>query len=128
MRLRWRRCNATRSIRRTLRAAAGPVVAITLASQLWLATGYGDGAAMTMTAALFASLLSSNVRGDQVMRHVLTGCSLGVVLGEVYRLALLPHVGGTIATVGSLLPMLLFGAWLIRRPATKLDGCLILSE
>lgn len=117
-RLRWRRQWAIVSAPRAARAAARPIVAVTLASLLWLTTDFGEGAVMTMTAALFTSLFSSHAHGNQAMRDVLAGACAGVVLGAAYRLAILPHVAGIVATTLSLVPMLLAGAWLMGRRST----------
>lgn len=117
-RQRWRWQWATFSARRTWRAALRPVVAMAIAATAWLATGWSDGAVMTMTASLFASLFSSHGQGGQAMRYALAGSCIGVVVGALYKVVVLPHVTGIIPVALALTPVLLAGAWLMRSPAT----------
>lgn len=115
---RWRWQWATFSVQRTWRAALRPVVAMAIAATGWLATGWSAGAMMTMTAALFASLFSSHSRGGQAMRHVLAGSCVGVVVGALYKVVVLPHVTGILPVALALTPVLIAGVWLMRSSAT----------
>lgn len=100
------------------RAAARPVIALSIAAAVWQATGWQTGAMMVMTAALFTSLFSSNDQGNQMMLQVLLGTLSGALAGTAARLFLLPHATGLLPTLLCIAPFLLAGAWLMQRPAT----------
>ncbi|MFG1480449.1 MULTISPECIES: FUSC family protein [Hyphomicrobiales] len=101
-----------------LRAAARPIVALSLASVIWWSTGWSVGAMMTMTAILFSSLFSSNDQGNHLVLQVLIGTLCGAVFGVAARLFLLPEAGSLPAVLAIVAPFLLFGAWLMRGSIT----------
>lgn len=101
------------------RAAARPVIALTIATAIWQASGWQTGAMMVMTAALFTSLFSSHDQGNQMVIQVLLGTFSGALAGIAARLFLLPYVGGLLPTLLCITPFLLVGAWLMRQPATS---------
>ncbi|QNE50951.1 MULTISPECIES: FUSC family protein [Enterobacteriaceae] len=100
------------------RAAGRPVLALALTFAVWQVTGWHAGPMMVMTAALFSSLLSSNEQGNQILLHVLAGSLIGALAGTLARLFVLPHLGFDGAVLLYIAPFLLWGAWLMRRPAT----------
>jgi uncharacterized membrane protein YccC len=118
IRIRWRWFWAAVSPPRVLRAALRPMVAIAVASGVWLGTGWPFGAMMVVAAALFASLFSSNAQGNLALLHALAGSIAGALLGIVFRLAILPEATTVPATALCLLPVLLAGALLMRQPKT----------
>ena len=73
-----------------LRAASRPVIAVAIAGAMWWSTAWPTGNMMVMTAALFATLFSSNNQGNQMLIHVLIGSALGALSGGVARLVVLP--------------------------------------
>jgi uncharacterized membrane protein YccC len=101
------------------RAAARPVVALTIAAVAWQAIGWQTGAMMVMTAALFTSLFSSHDQGNRMVIQVLLGTLLGAVAGIAARLFLLPHATGLLPTLLCITPFLIAGARLMRWPATS---------
>ncbi|RQM44000.1 hypothetical protein EHZ19_31085 [Paraburkholderia bannensis] len=105
-------------VRLIIRAAARPVVALAIAALFWLVSGWVEGPTMAMTATLFASLFSAHGQGNQALIQVLMGSLLGALGGIAARLLLLPHASGLWAMLLCIAPLLLLGAWLMRRPST----------
>ncbi|MEA9391560.1 FUSC family protein [Acerihabitans sp. TG2] len=101
------------------RAASRPVVALAIAAIIWWVSGWGTGAMMVMTAALFTSLFSSHDHGNHMVIQVLLGTMAGAITGVLARLFLLPHADGLAPTLLCIAPFLLAGAWLMQRPATS---------
>lgn len=101
------------------RAAARPILALTIAAAVWRTTEWQTGAMMVVTAALFSSLFSSHDRGNQMVIQVLLGTLFGALAGVAARLYLLPHATDLLPTLLCITPFLLVGAWLMRRPATS---------
>ena len=101
------------------RAAARPVVALACAATIWWASGWGSGAMMVMTAALFTSLFSSHDQANHMVIQVLLGTLAGAIAGVAVRLVVLPHAEGLWTTLLCIAPFLLAGAWLMQRPATS---------
>ncbi|WJV63836.1 FUSC family protein [Pectobacteriaceae bacterium C52] len=101
------------------RAASRPVVALAIAAIIWWVSGWGSGAMMVMTAALFTSLFSSHDQGNHMVIQVLLGTLAGAITGALARLFLLPHADGLATTLLCIAPFLLAGAWLMQRPATS---------
>jgi uncharacterized membrane protein YccC len=101
-----------------LRAAFRPIIAVAIALAAWWSTSWQTGNIMVMTAALFATLFSSHDQGNQALIQVLIGSVLGAFAGIIARLLLLPYADGLLPTLLCIAPVLLLGAWLMRRPAT----------
>ncbi|MHA6719701.1 FUSC family protein [Sphingomonas sp. RS6] len=119
--LSWDWFRSTLSPGRTLRAALRPMLAIALASVLWLGLNWPFGAMMTVAAVLFASLFSSHAQGNRALLHALAGCLCGALLGLVFRFALSTMSGDPLWALLGLFPVLFLGAVLMRlRPTGKL--------
>ncbi len=101
------------------RAAARPVIALTITATIWWGSNWASGAMMVMTAALFTSLFSSHDQGNHMLIQVLLGTLAGAVTGVLARLFLLPHANDLTTTLLCIAPFLLVGAWLMQRPATS---------
>jgi uncharacterized membrane protein YccC len=101
-----------------LRAALRPIVAVAIVVAVWWSTAWQTGNMMMMTAALFATLFSSHDQGNQALIQVLIGSLVGALAGVIGRLFVLPNAEGLLPTLLCLAPVLLLGAWLMRRPAT----------
>jgi p-hydroxybenzoic acid efflux pump subunit AaeB len=114
--------------RATGRAAARPLLALTLTSLLWQTTHWEEGPLMVMTATLFASLFSSHPRGSLALRDVLIGTGCGAFLGVGYRIGMATAPASLLLSILALLPVLITGAWLMSRVSTsKLAIDLIMS-
>ncbi|WP_250973003.1 FUSC family protein [Agrobacterium rosae] len=100
------------------RAAARPVLALVIASTVWLATDWHVGSMMIMTAILFTALFSNHDQGSHMVVQVLLGSLTGATTGIAVRLFLLPQVEGLLATIICIAPFLLFVAWLMRQSTT----------
>jgi uncharacterized membrane protein YccC len=101
-----------------LRAALRPIVAVAIVVAVWWSTAWQTGNMMMMTAALFATLFSSHDQANQALIQVLIGSLLGALAGIIGRLFVLPYAEGLLPTLLCLAPVLVLGAWLMRRPAT----------
>ncbi|UXS42249.1 FUSC family protein [Agrobacterium tumefaciens] len=100
------------------RAAMRPVVALAVASAIWLAAGWQAGSMMAMTAVLFTSLFSSHDHGNHMVVQVLLGTLAGAAMGLLVRLLLLPHAEGLLTILVCVTPFLLVSARLMRKTVT----------
>lgn len=114
----WQHIRFDMDMTAACRAAARPVLALTIAVIVWLTTGWQAGSMMAMTAVLFASLFSSHEHGNHMVIQVLLGTLAGAVAGLFVRLFLLPYAQGLLPTLLYITPFLLVAAWLMRRSAT----------
>jgi uncharacterized membrane protein YccC len=114
----WNHFRVDFDIVAAFRAAARPVLALGIASVIWLATGWQAGAMMAMTAVLFTSLFSSHNHGNQMVVQVLIGTLAGAAAGLLVRVFLFPHVAGLLPMLLCVMPFLLACAWLMSQPAT----------
>jgi uncharacterized membrane protein YccC len=99
-------------------SAGRPLSALIGAALIWRLSGWDEGAIMTMTAVLFASLFSSHNDAKTAVKDVFIGSLLGAGAGMIARLWLLPHVQNDGQLLLCIAPFLLIGACLMARART----------
>lgn len=99
-------------------SAGRPLSALIATALIWRLSDWDDGAIMTMTAVLFASLFSSHHDAKAAVKDVFIGSLLGASAGMVARLWLLPQVQNDWQLLLCIAPFLLIGAALMARART----------
>lgn len=115
----WRDRWAVIDGRRVTHASLRPVVALVVAAALWRVSGWHEGAMMAMAAALFASVFSSHKQGNRALGNAFIGAFIGLAAGTVYHLAIPPGQASSATVVVMITPVLLLGAYLMRRRTTS---------
>ncbi|TKI03514.1 FUSC family protein [Martelella alba] len=116
----WLVAQPTRGLmleRMIARFAGSTVGALVLSGSLWLFTGWQTGPIMVMTAVLFASLFSSNPRGNTALADVLLGTFTGALAGCLFRLWISPRLSHDAGMLAVIL-FLMVGAYLMACPRT----------
>ncbi|AEF22022.1 FUSC family protein [Pseudomonas fulva] len=114
----WRERVLNHDWRAASTSAARPLSALIIAALAWRLSGWSEGAIMTMTAVLFASLFSSHNDARMALKDVFIGSLLGASAGMVARLWLLPQVHSDWQLLACIAPFLLTGAALMARART----------
>ena len=114
----WRERLLNHDWRAASTSAVRPLSALIVAALLWRLSGWDEGAIMTMTAVLFASLFSSHNDAKAAVKDVFIGSILGASAGMVARLWLLPQVQNDWQLLLCIAPFLLIGAALMARART----------
>ncbi len=92
--------------------------ALTIASAIWLISGWSQGPYMVMTAAIFTTLFSNFPNPQLAVRDTMRGSIAGAGAGLLYSGAVMPHIDGLAMTILAITPLLLLGAWAMSRPGT----------
>ncbi len=114
----WRKRLLNHDWRAATTSAVRPLSALIVAALLWRLSGWNEGAIMTMTAVLFASLFSSHNDAKAAVKDVFIGSILGASAGMITRLWLLPQLQSDWQLLLCIAPFLLIGAALMARART----------
>ena len=114
----WRARLLNHDWRAACTSAGRPLSALLGAALVWRLSGWGEGAIMTMTAVLFASLFSSHNDAKTAVKDVFIGSLLGASSGMIARLWLLPQVENDWQLLLCISPFLLIGAGLMAHSRT----------
>lgn len=100
-----------------LRSALGAFVGILLSCVLWIVTGWSEGATAVSIIGTACVLFGTiEAPAPHVMRY-LVGSAIGVAVGLVYALVIIPSLSGIAGLVAALAPVLLLcGSFLARPP------------
>lgn len=106
-----------RDHRLALRSALGAFVGILLSCVLWIVTGWSEGATAVSIIGTACVLFGTiEAPAPHVMRY-LVGSAIGVAVGLVYALVIIPSLSGIAGLVAALAPVLLLcGSFLARPP------------
>lgn len=106
-----------RDHRLALRSALGAFVGILLSCVLWIVTGWSEGATAVSIVGTACVLFGTiEAPAPHVMRY-LVGSAIGVAVGLVYALVIIPSLSGIAGLVAALAPVLLLcGSFLARPP------------
>ena len=109
-----------RDHRLALRSALGAFIGIVLSCVVWIATGWSDGAtAVSIIGTACVLFGTTEAPAGHVMRY-LAGSAIGVAVGLVYGLAILPGMSGFVGLAVALAPALLLSGAFLARPAFTL--------
>lgn len=117
-----------RDHRLALRSALGAFVGILLSCVLWIVTGWSEGATAVSIIGTACVLFGTiEAPAPHVMRY-LVGSALGVAVGLVYALVIIPSLSGIAGLVAALAPVLLLcGSFLARPPYSMAALGLVLT-
>lgn len=106
-----------RDHRLALRSAVGAFIGILLSCVLWIVTGWSEGATAVSIIGTACVLFGTiEAPAPHVMRY-LVGSAIGVAVGLVYALVIIPSLSGIAGLVTALAPVLLLcGSFLARPP------------
>lgn len=105
-----------------LLSAVAAVLAIVLAGAIWIATGWPDGGAAPMLAAVGCSLFAAQDDPAPQIMNLANGGLIGTLGATVYLFGILPMATGFEMLAIALTPALLFCGLLMTQPRTALIG------